>query len=86
MLSDGPDLTRELDAAEEIVMGRVETVVTEWGVRRRDNGNDVGCANEYLARLNAAGKNDASLLVGTVIRRTVTYGPWEEVSGEQPAP
>ena len=82
MPSNEPDLMRELDEAEEIVMGRVESVVTEWGVRRRDNGNDVPCANEYLARLNAAGKNDRSFLAGTVIRRTVTYGPWEEVPGD----
>ena len=55
-LPDEPDLTRELDAAEEIVMGRAESVVTEWGVRRAD-GIDIHCASEYLARLNAAGKN-----------------------------
>src|SRR6266702_1339497 len=30
-MTDHPDLTAELDAAEDIVTGRVESVVTEWG-------------------------------------------------------
>ena len=32
-MADHPDLTAELDVAEDIVTGRVEAVVTEWGVR-----------------------------------------------------
>ena len=59
MLSEEPDLTRELDAAEEIVMGRVETVRTEWGVRRPDLASGVFHAGsdqdaERLACLIAA--------------------------------
>ena len=80
-MSDGPDLTAELDAAEEIVMGRAESVKTEWGVRQPGDGIVIPNANEYLARLNAAGQNGVptSMDGGTVVRRTVTYGPWEEV-------
>ena len=37
-MTGDPDLTAELDAAEDIVMGRVEAVVTEWGVRRWAEG------------------------------------------------
>lgn len=72
-----PDLTSELDAAEEIVMGRAETVVTEWGVRY--DGIDprvipygTSRNSERMARLDAATDRE------TVVRRTVTYGPWEE--------
>ena len=35
-MPDIPDLTAELDAAEAIVMGRAEAIVTEWGVRYDD--------------------------------------------------
>lgn len=72
-MPDIPDLTSELDAAEEIVMGRAETVVTEWGGRNMSGG--IGCYgsgpdNERQARANAAADG--------LYRRTVTYGPWEE--------
>jgi hypothetical protein len=52
-------------------------VEIEWGVRRSD-GNVMRCANEYLARLNAAGQNGPDSLTGEVVRRTVTYSPWRE--------
>jgi len=72
-----PDLTAELDAAEDIVTGRVEAVETEWGVSRR-GPSGFSLANygthEELARTDAqAGR-------GSLVRRTVTYGPWEAVN------
>jgi hypothetical protein len=84
MLSDEPDLTRELDEAEEIVMGRAESIVTEWGVRTGSrsilDGQVAFCgfdrAGESRARELAAGDP------GALVRRTVTYGPWEVVPGE----
>lgn len=72
MLADEPDLTAELDAAEDVVTGRVESVVTEWGVRH-PTGRVFGTGDdETTARFIARGQ-------GTVVRRTVTYSPWEEV-------
>ena len=73
---DDPDLTAELDAAEDIVTGRVESVEVQWGVRYED-GRTLPYGNsrtsERMARL------DAATDPGTVVRRTVTYGPWEDV-------
>jgi len=74
-----PDLTAELDAAEEIVMGRAECIVTEWGMRHDDCLTDV---HDYgrdkdAARISAA---QHVRLNGRIVCRTVTYGPWEEVS------
>lgn len=73
MLADEPDLTRELDAAEAIVMGGA-TVETEWGfelpglpVQVLNYGGGEGIARD-VARYHQ----------GTLVRRTVTYGPWEE--------
>jgi hypothetical protein len=66
-----PDLTAELDAAEDIEMGRVDAVVTEWGVRRPSGGVFSTSDDETMARFIAKGQ-------GTVVRRTVTYSPWEE--------
>ena len=78
-----PDLTAQLAGAEDIVMGRAESVVTEWGVRCAD-GAVLQCASEYLARLNAAGENGIPTRMdgGTPVRRTVTYGPWEEAEDD----
>jgi hypothetical protein len=82
-MSPEPDLTSELDAArkelaEAIVTGRAETVVTEWGVRYDDLSQEPavvgsGPDNERRARHEVACWPD-----GTLVRRTVTYGPWEE--------
>ena len=86
-----PDLTSELDAAEDVVMGRAETVVTEWGVDCTDgrgehrvsfgDGKD-GAKEEARAmidrdRRNGIGAHDV------LVRRTVKYGPWEEIPDER---
>jgi len=74
-----PDLTAELDAAEAIVMGRVELITTEWGVRHDgclDDVHDYGW-DEKAARQSVV---DHARLNGRLLRRTVTYSPWEEVS------
>lgn len=77
-----PDLASELDAAEDIVMGRAETVVTEWGMRHDDCLTDV---HDYGRDEKAARQSvtDHAKLNGRLVRRTVTYGPWEEVPGER---
>lgn len=84
---DEPDLMRELDEAEEIMTGRVESVHTEWGVRYQSSGREHVAtygADEQTARMAAA---DYKRLGGTLVRCTVTRTPWEEVPGdEQPAP
>ena len=82
-MSPEPDLTAELDAAEDIVMGRAERVVTEWGVRALSGyvtklGSDEEAAKmaRMLADDHAAAGNP-----GALRQRTVTYGPWETVLG-----
>lgn len=80
-MSSEPDLTAEMDAAEDIVMGRAETVKTEWGVRYDDQGNvgiyGTGSDHERWARMDAD---------GVLVCRTVTYGPWkEEPASSSPA-
>ena len=55
-----PDLSAELDVAEEIVMGRVESVETQWGVRYDAESSRVAVygtqrASEQMARADAAG-------------------------------
>jgi hypothetical protein len=84
MLNDEPDLTAELDEAEAIVTGRAEAIVTEWGVRYGEGRVDVygsSPRSEHLARLDVA----SGPLSGpeVVVRRTVTYGPWEECPGDR---
>ena len=59
-------------------MGRVESVETQWGVRYDAESSRVAVygtqrASEQMARADAAGDP------GTLVRRTVTYGPWEDV-------
>jgi hypothetical protein len=70
-----PDLTAELDAAEAIVLDGA-TVKTEWGVRYDEQGNvgiyGTSSDHERWARMDAD---------GVLVRRTVTYGPWEAVPG-----
>lgn len=80
MLSDEPDLTTELDAAEEIVTGRADKVDTEWGVRYDDLSGTpailgAGPDNERRARHEVTCWPDTA----TLVRRTVTYNPWEAV-------
>ncbi len=74
-MTEHPDLTAELDAAEDIVTGRAEAIVTEWGVRYGDEGRVAvfgsSPRSERLARMDAAASPDV------LVRRTVTYGPWE---------
>ena len=83
-----PDLTSELDAAEEIVMGRAETVVTEvwWGVRYT-----AGCGEHvtsYASEDRAREEIDRSNrlhrdMKADLLRREITTitTPWEEVPG-----
>lgn len=83
-MPDEPDLTAELDAAEVIVMGRAETVVTEWGVRYEPEFSrtvaicGTGPDNERRARHEVSCWPESA----TLVRRTVTYGPWEAVPGD----
>lgn len=80
-----PDLTAELDAAEAIVMGGTESVVTEWGVRRWEEGREhwygSDAESERVARAITR-DHEKSGTPGVLIRRTVTYGPSEEVPRE----
>lgn len=75
-----PDLTTELDAAEDIVMGRADKIVTEWG--SRDLGSD-GRVFEYrnlgeIVARRATESRNRNGVPCMLLRRTVTYGPWEE--------
>ena len=63
-------------------MGRAETVATEWGIRRPDlfsgvfnAGNDED--SEKVAR-DLAAEYEQKGITDALVRRTVTYGPWEE--------
>jgi hypothetical protein len=76
-----PDLTSGLDAAEDIVMGRAETVVTEWGnrydpVTGRVAIRGTGPEAEQISRELAEDYERAGV-PHSLVRRTVTYGPWE---------
>jgi hypothetical protein len=77
-----PDLMAELDAAEDVITGRVETVVTEWA--SRDLGGsavfEMSHLGEEAARhvVEARNRNGVPCVL---LRRTVTYGPWEEEPG-----
>jgi hypothetical protein len=73
-----PDLTAELDAAEDIVTGRAEAIVTEWGVRVPYEVPRVAPygSDEWAARRDVARGKDLGY---ALVRRTVTYGPWEDV-------
>jgi hypothetical protein len=71
------DLTAELDAAEDIVTGRVEAVVTEWA--SRDLGGSAVFEMRYLGEEAARHVVEARNRNGVpcvLLRRTVTYGPW----------
>lgn len=77
-MPDEPDLTAELDAADALALHDV-TTVTEWGVRYDDLSGQAailgtGPDNERRARHEVACWPDTAVLV----RRTVTYGPWDE--------
>ena len=77
-MPDEPDLMAELDLADDIVSGRVDKVETHWGMRHDDCLTDVHDygRDEKAARQSVA---DHARLNGRLMRRTVTYGPWEEV-------
>ena len=79
---DEPDLMAELDLAEEIISGRLESVHTEWGMRHDDCLTDVHDygRDEKAARQSVA---DHARLNGRLMRRTVTYGLWQEVPGDR---
>ena len=72
-----------LEAAAPLLAGAQgrATVKTEWGVRYDQHGNGRvdsygdGPRAEYRARMDAADGPDV------LVRRTVTYGEWEEVPG-----
>jgi hypothetical protein len=75
-----PDLSAELDAAEDVVMRGAE-VVTEWGVRAPlGHVTKIGSSHEAerTARMLAA-DHEANGNPDALVRRTVTYGPWEVV-------
>ncbi len=76
-MPDEPDLTAELDAAEDIVTGRVDKIETEWGVRQGEHVRTYG-TDEHRARMEQKFISRRS----TLVRRAVTYGPWEEASGD----
>ena len=77
---DDPDLTAELDAAEDIVMGRAERVVVQWGIQRPDLSTGY-----YWCGMGRNGEEAARLLADErypAVRRTVTFGPVEEVPAD----
>lgn len=77
-MSDRPDLSAELDVAEDIVMGRTESVETQWGSLDRTTGRVFDChtiIEEVAASLVATRKRHG--FDDVLVRRTVTYGPWE---------
>jgi hypothetical protein len=78
-----PDLTRELDEAEAIVTGRAEAIVTQWGSRDPGGlvfvyGADAVALSEATARSAVQGRRRHGS-ADVLLRRTVTYGPWEDV-------
>ncbi len=76
-MAEHPDLTAELDAAEAIVTGRAEAIVTEWGSLDSSGRLFVYGHDEFVARSVVASRERYGLH-DTLVRRTVTYGPWEE--------
>ena len=63
---------------------------TEWGVRRPDLASGVrNCGSdgdsEQFARFIAADQEKRGI-TGALVRRTVTYGPWEPVNDSSPVP
>jgi hypothetical protein len=74
-----PDLTAELDAAEAVVMDDA-TVVTEWASRDSSGRLFAYGHDEFIARSVVASRERHGLH-DVLVRRTVTYGPWEEASG-----
>jgi hypothetical protein len=89
--SGEPDLTRELDEAEAIVMGRAESVVTEWGVDCTDGRGEhrvnfgegkYGGEEEARAMIDRDQHNGIGAH-NVLVRRTVTYSPWEEVPDDE---
>ena len=82
-MGSDPDLFAELDAAEAIVMGRTEAVQVQWGSRDESG-------KEFIYGSNAIALPEASARAAVasrarhgcrdvLLRRTITYSPWEEV-------
>lgn len=64
-------------------MGRIEAVVTEWGSLDRATGRVFDChtaIEDVAASLVTSRKRHG--FDDVLVRRTVTYSPWEEVPGE----
>jgi hypothetical protein len=85
-VSPEPDLSAELDAAEDIVMGRAETVETEvwWGVRYTSSCGEhiTSYASEDRAREEIDRSNRLHRATKhTLLRREITTvtTPWETV-------
>lgn len=78
-----PDLSAELDAAEAIVMGGAEAVVTEWGLRTPSGYvTKIGSGEDAAAMARTlAGDWEQEGHPGALVRRTVTYSP-REVPGD----
>lgn len=74
MPADDMDLTAEPDEAEALVLHDV-TTETEWGYRCQ--GGD--CHVHYCHGGEQVARHVASRRDAVAVRRTVTYGPWEEV-------
>jgi hypothetical protein len=71
-VTDEINLTEELDAADALVLHDA-TTVTEWGYRFPDGHVHYCAGGEGVARYVA------SRSAAVAVRRTVTYGPWEEM-------
>jgi hypothetical protein len=77
-----PDLTAELDAAEDIVTGRVAEVRTEWA-SREISPDSAGGIFRYRTLSEETVRGILAIRAqrgfrDVLLRRTVTYGPWEE--------
>jgi hypothetical protein len=61
------------------------TVETEWGSRGPDPASDVFELNlgEEASRSVVARRNERGIPT-VLVRRTVTYGPWEEMPRHEP--
>lgn len=77
---DQPDLTAELDDAEQIISGEVEKIVYRWGIKF--------CAGEPGEHVSKPGWNEQATRQWVeqydggkpcvVVRQKVTYGVWQD--------
>ncbi len=83
-MADEPDLTAELDAADALVLHDVPTE-THWGTLDPVTGDVFLCGGEAVplsegtARSIVRSRRDLGK-GDRLVRRTVTYGPWEVVA------